>query len=124
MLRSRLICSGAVLVGLVVTAFAWPTARPAAQPSPRVPIDHAHLAPAVPRQPAPAPALWAVAETARPRRRAEAGGPAGARRVEELVDRRVDATAPVGTGRWHHGQDDRHPQYVGRRPHPSPGGVD
>src|SRR2546426_6170118 len=65
MMRSRLICSGAVLVGVVVTAFAWPTARPAAQPSPSggVQIDNDDIGGMVPGKNGPEAGVWVVAET-------------------------------------------------------------
>src|SRR5438445_13149760 len=65
MMRSRLICSGAVLVGVVVTAFAWPTARPAAQPSPSggVQIDNADIGGMVTGKNGPEAGVWVVAET-------------------------------------------------------------
>src|SRR3989475_5145259 len=63
MLRSRLICSGAVLVGLVVTAFAWPTARPAAQPSPGVQIDNDDIGGVVTSKNGPEAGVWVIAET-------------------------------------------------------------
>src|SRR2546426_6527695 len=65
MMRSRLICSGAVLVGVVVTAFAWPTARPAAQPSPSggVQIDNDDIGGMVTGKNGPEAGVWVVAET-------------------------------------------------------------
>ena len=63
MMRSRLICSGAVLVGLVVTAFVWPTARPAAQPSPGVQIDNDDIGGVVTGKNGPEAGVWVVAET-------------------------------------------------------------
>src|SRR5438094_3061300 len=63
MMRSRLICSGAVLVGLVVTAVVWPTARPAAQPSPGVQIDNDDIGGVVTGKNGPEAGVWVVAET-------------------------------------------------------------
>jgi hypothetical protein len=65
MMTSRSISSGALLLGLIVVAFAWPTARPAAQPSPSaaVQIDSDDIGGVVTGKNGPEAGVWVVAET-------------------------------------------------------------
>src|SRR5204862_3147996 len=63
MMSSRLICSGAVLVGLVVMVSAWPTARPSAQPGGGVQIDTDDIGGVVTGKNGPEAGVWVIAET-------------------------------------------------------------
>ena len=65
MLTSRSICSGAALLSILVIVFAWPTARPAAQPSPgrAVQIDSDDIGGVVTGKNGPETGVWVVAET-------------------------------------------------------------
>jgi hypothetical protein len=65
MMSSRLICSGAVLVGLVVTMSAWPAAPPSAQQSPggSVQIGSDDIGGVVTSKHGPEVGVWVIAET-------------------------------------------------------------
>jgi hypothetical protein len=65
MISSRLICSGIVLVGLIVMVSAWPTVPPSAQPSPGggVQIDGDDIGGVVTGKHGPEAGVWVIAET-------------------------------------------------------------
>src|SRR6266446_4772548 len=64
MSSSRMIYSGAVMLGLVVVLSAWPTARPSAQQGPRgVPIDNDDIGGVVTGKNGPEAGVWVIAET-------------------------------------------------------------
>src|SRR5437879_7797614 len=64
MMSSRLIYSGAAMLGLVVVLSAWPTARPSAQQGPRgVQIDTDDIGGVVTGKNGPEAGVWVIAET-------------------------------------------------------------
>jgi hypothetical protein len=65
MISSRLICSGTVLVGLIVMVSTWPTVPPSAQPSPSggVQIDGDDIGGVVTGKHGPEAGVWVIAET-------------------------------------------------------------